>query len=393
MKRSIDRRLGFTLIELLVVISIIAVLIALLLPAVQSARESARRTQCINNLKQLGLAVQSYIGTANVLPSQTLDNVIPPGGIGGKLQWFTSWTASILPNIEQQPLYNALNFSVPMLEYAPPISGANTTVGLTSISALLCPSESLSKASSFAISASSPTGYAGQFAVTNYAGDYGGPAMIKACSGTIIPVKGNNLAFQLMVVGGETAPLSAGPVRIQTITDGTATTALFSEHLLGALNPPDVTNPSFTPGGTPGKRGLFQTSVQVVLDQVSSTNAQAFVAACKALPATVQATTAAAFGSQWLMSLDLATANNAYSHVMPPNSNSCTGTQTPTSSISNPLWGGIGAAITATSNHPGGVNVGFCDGSVKFVKDSVDLQTWWAVGTRNGHEIISADSY
>ncbi len=393
MNRSFHPRSGFTLIELLVVISIIGVLIALLLPAVQSARESARRTQCINNLKQLGVAVQSYIGSANVLPSQTLDNVIPPGGTGGKLQWFTSWTASILPNIEQQPLYDAINFNAPMLEYMAPIYGANTTVGLTTISTLLCPSESLSKTPSFAISASSPTGYAGQFAVSNYAGDYGGPAMIKACSGTIIPVKGINLAFQLMVAGGETAPLTAGPVRIQAITDGTASTALFSEHLLGALSPPAITNPTITPGGVTGKRGLFQTSVPVVLDQGSSPNAQAFVAACKGLPATAQATSAAAFGSQWLMSVDFATANNAYTHVMAPNGSSCTGTQTATSNISNPLWGGIGAAITATSNHPGGVNVGFCDGSVRFVKDSVDLSTWWAVGTRNGHEIISGDAY
>jgi prepilin-type N-terminal cleavage/methylation domain-containing protein/prepilin-type processing-associated H-X9-DG protein len=393
MKRSMHSRSGFTLIELLVVIAIIGVLIALLLPAVQSARESARRTQCVNNLKQLGLAVQNYITSANVLPAQTLDNVIPPGGVGGTLQWFTSWTASILPNIEQQPLFNSINFRVPMLEFTPPIRGANTTAGLTAISTLLCPSESLPKSSSFAISASSPTGYAGQFAVSNYAGNYGGPAMIKACSGTIIPVKGNNLVFQLMVAGGEIAPLTGGPVRIQAITDGTALTALFSEHLLGAVSPPAVTDQTITPGGVPGKRGLFQTSVQVLLDQGSTPNAQAFVAACKGLPGTAQATTAAAFGSQWLMSLDFATANNAYSHVMPPNGNSCTGTQTATSNISNPLWGGIGAAITATSNHPGGVNVGFCDGSVRFVKDSVDIPTWWAVGTRNGHEIIGADSF
>lgn len=393
MKRSLRPRRAFTLIELLVVISIIGVLIALLLPAVQSARESARRTQCVNNLKQLGIAVQSYIGTANVLPSQTLDNVIPPGGTSGKLQWFTSWTAGLLPNMEQQVLYNAINFSAPMLEWTPPIYGANTTVGLTSIKMLRCPSESLPTSPSFALSSLSPTGYAGQFAVSNYAGNYGGPAMVRACSGTIIPVKGNNLVFQLMVAGGETAPATAGPVRIQAITDGTATTALFSEHLLAAVSPSTTTSPVITPGAGLGRRGLFQTSVQIVLDQGSSANAQAFVAACKGLPVTTQATTAAAFGSQWLMSLDFATANNAYSHVMPPNSSSCTGTQTANSYTSNPLWGGVGAAITATSNHPGGVNVGFCDGSVKFVKDSVDLTTWWAVGTRNGHEILSADAF
>jgi prepilin-type N-terminal cleavage/methylation domain-containing protein/prepilin-type processing-associated H-X9-DG protein len=395
MKRSIRPRSGFTLIELLVVISIIAVLIALLLPAVQSARESARRTQCVNNLKQLGLAVHSYFTAINVLPSQTLDNVMAPGPKGptGTIQWFTPWTAGLLGSIEQQNLFNALNFNVPMLEFTAPIYGANTTVGLVSISTLLCPSESNPKSPSFAISASSASGYSGQFAVSNYAGNYGGPATIKACSGTIIPVKGINLAFILMAANGETAPLTAGPVRIQAITDGTASTALFSEHLLASVSPGAVTDPSVTPGGVNARRGLFQTTYKVVLDQASTANTQAFVGACKALPAGTQATTAAAFGSQWLLSLDFATANNAYTHVMPPNGLSCTGAQTATSFISNPQWGGIGAAITATSNHPGGVNVGFCDGSVKFIKDSIDLSTWWALGTRNGKEIISADAY
>ncbi len=162
MTRSTPRGSGFTLIELLVVIAIIGVLIALILPAVSSARESARRAQCLNNLKQLGLAVQSYLTAANVLPAQTLDNVIPPNGTGGKLQWFTSWTASILPHMEQQSLYSAINFSVPMLEFSAPIYGANTTAALVSIQTLLCPSESLTKSPSFMISATSPTGYTGQ---------------------------------------------------------------------------------------------------------------------------------------------------------------------------------------------------------------------------------------
>jgi prepilin-type N-terminal cleavage/methylation domain-containing protein/prepilin-type processing-associated H-X9-DG protein len=393
MSRSIRPRKGFTLIELLVVIAIIGVLIALLLPAVQMAREASRRTQCSNNLKQLGLAAQSYHTAANVLPSQTLDNVVPTGGTTGKLQWFTSWTASLLPNFDQQPLYNAINFSVPMLEWTPPIYGANTTVGLTSISSLLCPSESLSVYPTFAIGSGSPTGYTGQFAVSNYAGNYGGPAILRACSGTIVPVTGNNLVFQLMTAAGTKAPATAGPVRIQAITDGTATTTLFSEHLLAAVSPAATTNPPVTPGPGLGRRGLYQATYQVVIDQGSLANAQAFVAACQGLPGTTQATTAGAFGSQWLMSLDFATANNAYSHVMTPNTSSCTGTQTANSFISNSSWGGIGAAITATSNHSGGVNIAFCDGSVKFVKDSVDLKTWWGLGTRNGHEILGNDSY
>ena len=94
--KSPSRR-GFTLIELLVVIAIIAVLIALLLPAVQAAREAARRAQCVNNLKQLGLAVHNYISVNDVLPAHMRDNSSTWG-------WFAPWTAAILPNMEQQAL-------------------------------------------------------------------------------------------------------------------------------------------------------------------------------------------------------------------------------------------------------------------------------------------------
>ena len=398
MNRSIRARWGFTLIELLVVISIIGVLIALLLPAVQSAREAARRTQCVNNLKQLGIAVNSYITSVNVLPSQTLDNVVPPGATGsGKtpptgapLQWFTPWAAALLPNMDAQPFYSALNFNLPMFEYTPPIYGANTTVALTSISTFLCPSESFTKSPSFALSG---TGFTGQFAVSNYAGNYGGPANIRACSGTIVPVTGNNLVFSTMKTNGEIAPTTAGPVRIQMIIDGASNTALFSEHLLFFAPSGSPVDPSVTPGGNNAKRGLFPTTFGVVLDQVNSANALAFAAACKSLPKNTAASSESAFGWAWLLSLDYATANNAYSHVNSPNGLSCTGTATATSFTSNSQWGGIGAAITATSNHPGGVNVGFCDGSVKFVKDSIDLPTWWALGSRNGKEIIGSDAY
>ncbi len=125
MIRSSRSRPAFTLIELLVVIAIIGVFIALLLPAVQSARESARRSQCLNNLKQLGLAVQSYITQQNVLPAQTTENTAVVGK-SGNYQWWTSWTASLLPHLEQQPLYNALNFDAEV-EASPPIYGADTT--------------------------------------------------------------------------------------------------------------------------------------------------------------------------------------------------------------------------------------------------------------------------
>ncbi len=392
MIHSIRPRRGFTLIELLVVIAIIGVLIALLLPAVQSARESARKTQCLNNLKQLGLAVQSYLTQYNVLPAQTTENTSVIAG-SSKVQWWTSWTASLLPHIEQQPLYNALNFNVPMLEMAPPLSGANTTVALTKIGVLLCPSESLDRSPSFAFS-SGGVGYTGQFAASNYAGNYGGPAMIKACSGTIIPNQAkNNVVFNQITQSGGKPPMTAGPIRVQTVVDGMSTTAILGEHLLANYDLQATSTVGVTPGNVTGKRGLFPVAFTVVLDQASSANAQSFLGACKGLPATTQATSAGSFGAQWLLSADFATANNAYTHFMTPNSISCAGTPDASTYISNATWGGIGAAITATSNHPGGVQVAFGDGSVKFIKDSINPATWWALGTRAGKEVISADAY
>jgi prepilin-type processing-associated H-X9-DG protein len=350
------------------------------------------RTQCTNNLKQLGLAVQSYLTQHNLLPAQTTENTSFINGTAS-VQWWTSWTASLLPHIEQQPLFNAINFGVPMLEMAAPLSGANTTVGLITISTLLCPSESLQRSPNFAFGGGA-SGYTGQFAVSNYACNYGGPAMIKSCSGAIIPNKvQNNLVFNLITKSGGTPPLGGGPLRIQSISDGTSTTAFLSEHLLANNGLQSATAATVTPGGTPGKRGLFQVAYTMVLDQGSLTNAQAFVTACKGLPGTTVATSDGSFGAQWLMSTDYATANNAYTHFMTPNASSCVGTPDASTFISNATWGGIGAAITATSNHPGGVNVAFADGSVKFVKDSVNPQTWWAIGTRAGKEIVSGDSF
>ena len=125
-------RKGFTLIELLVVIAIIAVLIALLLPAVQAAREAARRAQCTNNLKQLGLAIHNYHSSNNVLPASTMFG----GPSVGTWSYCASWAVVLLPNLEQSPLYSAINFSYDMSQLA------NTTVSYSAIAAFLCPSDS-----------------------------------------------------------------------------------------------------------------------------------------------------------------------------------------------------------------------------------------------------------
>lgn len=128
------RQVGFTLIELLVVIAIIAVLIALLLPAVQQAREAARRTQCKNNLKQIGLALHNYHDTHNTLP---------PGAIQiftGNLQNEASWISMILPGIDQTPLFNRANFSSCFGCNGGPGNPA-WEISSPSISTMLCPSD------------------------------------------------------------------------------------------------------------------------------------------------------------------------------------------------------------------------------------------------------------
>src|SRR6185437_3178916 len=125
-------RRGFTLIELLVVIAIIAVLIALLLPAVQAAREAARRSQCVNNLKQLGLALQNYHDANGSFPigAQNGNYCGNPNGCKRR-----TWASSILPFIEQTALYNATNFTTDFYQLA------NTTVMLTEVNVYNCPSD------------------------------------------------------------------------------------------------------------------------------------------------------------------------------------------------------------------------------------------------------------
>ena len=146
MKRSVSKKRAFTLIELLVVIAIIAVLIALLLPAVQQAREAARRTQCKNNNKQLGLALHSYHDTFLKFPAVMYwsnfggSGMVSPYANGTQSSSFfgqmgPSWLVSLLPYIDQAPLYNQVNFNVSIT------NGANANIVSANISAFLCPSD------------------------------------------------------------------------------------------------------------------------------------------------------------------------------------------------------------------------------------------------------------
>ena len=376
-------RRGFTLIELLVVIAIIAILIALLLPAVQAAREAARRAQCLNNLKQMGLAAHNYISQHNVYPCQTVNN-------SGGWAWEPTWIAATLPHMEQNAIYNAINFNLPILEIGFASSStagglANSTAGLANIATLFCPSESLRHDS---------LSYSGNWAGTNYAGNYGGPGTIAACSGIIIPCSGDTFV----------PPSYLGPIRLADVTDGSSNTAMYSEHLLGyadVANDNPATSPAFAGGGF-AKRATFSIgSLQPVPNQggaAGAASALQLMSACNSIPYKTAPAGDGSQGASWLYSQGFDTLDVSYTHVNTPNKYTCVGAESgffgaQGNFSSDNSGGGYTAASTATSNHPGGVNVCMGDGSVRFIKDTVNYQTWWALGSRNGGEVTSADQY
>jgi len=358
-------RRGFTLIELLVVIAIIGVLIALLLPAVQSAREAARRMQCTNNLKQLGLAVHNYESTYKVFPADGMFlgpayGTNPPASSPG-WGWNASWMVSLLPNMEQQPLFNAYNFK----------DGADTptnyTVGFTQIASLLCPSDGSSER------------VADPWAASSYHGNHGGPGVIKNWTGTIV----QNFTNNPQAWWGRDAQMAF--FGIQSIRDGTSNTALFSEKLLGVPG-----NPQVFQGTDDGRRGIYLASYPGAYNTGNGTIAQQAIQACNSIPASQGSDGSYLIGAHWSLSYPWHTSNSAYTHFNTPNKNSC---HSATDTCCNNVWGGTSAIITATSNHSGGVNICFADGSVKFVKDTVAPNTWWAIGTKAGNEVVSADAY
>jgi len=380
----IGSRRGFTLIELLVVIAIIAVLIALLLPAVQSAREAARRAQCVNNLKQLGLAVHNYHSTFNCLPAETMWMGATYGNgaaNSGSWGWNASWPVCLLPNLEQSPLYNAYNHGFG--PDAPGNQGPNTTVTFTAIGFLLCPSDNQKARPN------------NPWAPMNYHGNQGGPGIIRQWNGTFETPFTCSTTNQIPINGWPVgtcwwgADSNLAYFGVEGVTDGTSNTALFSEKLLGnssADTPPTAT-------GTRAKRGVF-TDVPGMDPRYNTGDVNLAiqnVRACQSVPGTMQARGESwLHGFSWAMGYPWHGVVNRYSHFNTPNKLTCLMSSETTGSG---LWGGAAGINTATSNHPGGVNVCFTDGSVRFVKDSVNLQTWWAIGSRNGDEVVSSDAY
>ncbi len=379
--RSSSPTKGFTLIELLVVIAIIAVLIALLLPAVQAAREAAQRAQCINNLKQLGLAVHNYHQSFNCLPAENMF-LGPTGGSGWG--WNASWAVFLLPNLEQIPLYNAYNFSVEPADAFQPING---TVTYSALSVFTCPSDDLKQRPN------------NPWAPTNYVANHGGPGTIRMWSGTIVEFYTvDTLANQGGAIGQGWwgADSNLGFFGFEALTDGTSNTGLFSEKLKSI----PAGSPMPYAGQSNAKRGIFVTAnISPVCGGISPPcgppgtnflqNAVSSVQGCQAIPGTQQADpTSWLNGFSWAIGYEWHTVVNSYHHYNTPNKLTCLNPSDP-----GGLWGGSAGMSTANSNHPGGVNVCFTDGSVKFLKDSVAYNTWWALGTRNGGEVLSADAY
>jgi prepilin-type N-terminal cleavage/methylation domain-containing protein len=205
-------RRGFTLIELLVVIAIIAVLVALLLPAVQQAREAARRTQCRNNLKQIGLALHNYHDTAGVLPPGWIGVNPATGGphLFGMNSW--GWAAHILPQLDQGPVFNRLNFVVKM--EAP----QNDSIRLTQLTVFRCPSDIGAPIWTIRSESGAPLRELPQ---ANYIGVFG-TLEIEHCE--------ENPAAPLVRCAGDGAFFHNSRIRFSDITDGLSTTLLVGER-------------------------------------------------------------------------------------------------------------------------------------------------------------------
>jgi prepilin-type N-terminal cleavage/methylation domain-containing protein/prepilin-type processing-associated H-X9-DG protein len=336
---------AFTLIELLVVIAIIAVLIALLLPAVQAAREAARRSQCVNNLKQIVLATMNYESANGALPPSSVNASANPAPTTFGMK------PRLLPYLEQVAMANAVNYSFT------PSTHQNETVLIAQVNTFNCPSDGNNPSIAWTLTsgASAPEGY------TSYPNNIG----------TILFNNGGSFdgpAYRLAL------PSQGAIATLASVTDGTSNTAIWSEWVRGKGGSTDF--------------GLHQTySMNAPYTTAPTTNTYVstinYLNACKYSKTLY--TGGDHKGQTWPN--HFCGQGGCYSHIMTPNLNACYFT------------GSLGGAqpdftfVGASSYHPGGVNVAFLDGSVKFIKNSVNAPSWWALATKAGGEVVSADSF
>jgi prepilin-type N-terminal cleavage/methylation domain-containing protein/prepilin-type processing-associated H-X9-DG protein len=345
------KRNGFTLIELLVVIAIIGVLIALLLPAVQSAREAARRIQCTNNLKQMGLGLHNYESGNSVFPMCTVLVYASPAATRPAFQSSWSVAARIAPFMEMGPLYNAINFS---LTYS---DAPNTTVSNTPVKYLFCPSD---------------PGHSIDDAA------YGNTGTATSSYGVVVG------DWYVWSNGGPDNRSLFGPNnvrRIADVTDGLSNTLAESEGYIGHLQARACYTSPTSPAGM---------SPTTVPDPASSVAAlSTLLSACSGSSRFGQAVGHTRWTNGGVYYSGITTAVPPNTKVVPA------GFTQPFDwvSIDENNGGPTYASLSASSYHPGGVNTLMADGSVRFVKNTISGVTWRGLGTIAGGEVISADSY
>jgi len=380
--REDDR--GFTLIELLVVIAIIAVLIALLLPAVQSAREAARRAQCTNNMKQLGLALHNYLSATGAIP-----HVYPMLYAGVTSTYSDGWGAwspqsMMFPYLEQTPLYNAINFSLPN-RYSG--SASNMSLLGTRINSFLCPSSPLPKGNIACCVFIKPPG-------NNYFCSVG-PGIVYQSNngpggiGTVgVFAYDYNPFLAINQAPGSRANQSQ-PTSIADISDGTSNTLAFGEWRTGDFNcsiltvPQDVVNPVQWPTTISQSGPWGGAAMNTFLGWLNSCAAYA--------PSTTTHGSSnwkynmSYLGISWDQGIFGYSLGNTMLAPNPnyPNCRTCT-------------WNGdwdCPGMYGMSSYHPGGGNIAMADGSVRFLKASTALTVVWGLGTKAGGEVISSDQY
>jgi prepilin-type N-terminal cleavage/methylation domain-containing protein/prepilin-type processing-associated H-X9-DG protein len=358
------RRRGFTLIELLVVIAIIGVLIALLLPAVQSAREAARRSQCTNNLKQIGLALHNY---------HDANETFPMGaslGMRNLNQYYAKQNFSphvaMLNQLEQQPVYNSINFYWGCEDdTAQTCFVVNSTATRMKIATFCCPSDPNAGVPDHNLDPNT----------NSYYGCIGTTTYLLNTNTSIGPYLNGN-GPPLPSTGIFTWQMSYG---IRDILDGASNTIAFAEGVVG--NQKLVAHQrriGLTSVKMPAGALVYDASL--VPDQLNLA-----IQACSQKWLSSNSTPDRQRGENWAHGCQDMT---LFTTLVTPNA--FTTTWTNCSAVGS---GAMSSFSNSDSYHPGGVNVLLSDGSVRFVKDSVSPPTWWALGTKAGGELVSSDSY